>query len=116
MFSLCSNLTTAPALPATTLADGCYEAMFFRCSSLTTAPVLPAETLVDFCYYGMFQYCEKLNSVTCLATDIGATDCTRDWLKSVAASGTFTKAASADWNGMIGDNGIPSGWNVVDAQ
>ena len=34
MFAGCERLTTAPELPATTLATGCYERMFYRCSSI----------------------------------------------------------------------------------
>lgn len=35
-------------LPATTLADNCYQFMFDGCTSLTTAPIaLPATTLAD---------------------------------------------------------------------
>ena len=50
MFSGCSSLTSAPALPATTLAYGCYYYMFGNCTSLTQAPDLPATTLADNCY------------------------------------------------------------------
>ena len=53
-------LTTAPELPATTLAYGCYAMMFYDCSILTQAPVLPAYDLTDFCYYYMFQNCTAL--------------------------------------------------------
>ena len=60
MFSGCSSLTTAPALPATTLADRCYNEMFYRCSNLTTAPALPATTLEYYCYSYMFQNCTSL--------------------------------------------------------
>ena len=49
-----STLTTAPELPATTLAYGCYAMMFNGCLSLTQAPELPATTLDNFCYYSMF--------------------------------------------------------------
>ena len=42
LFSYCSALTTAPELPATTLASNCYASMFAVCSALTTAPQLPA--------------------------------------------------------------------------
>ena len=45
-----TNLTTAPELPATTLAEGCYYGMFSTCESLTTAPELPATTLANKCY------------------------------------------------------------------
>ena len=40
MFSDCTNLTQAPELPATTLANLCYYYMFGGCTSLTTAPAL----------------------------------------------------------------------------
>lgn len=35
----------------------CYYSMFQGCSSLTTAPELPATTLANYCYYSMFQGC-----------------------------------------------------------
>jgi len=112
MFFGCTNLTTAPELPATTLAERCYYGMFVYCENLTTAPVLPAGTLVEGCYMVMFAGCTKLNSVTCLATNISATDATSDWLADVAGTGTFTKAGMTSWTS--GSNGIPSGWTVVD--
>ena len=55
-----AHLTTAPELPAITLAYGCYAMMFQGCTSLTQAPVLPATTLTDFCYYYMFENCTSL--------------------------------------------------------
>ena len=61
MFSGCSNLTQAPALPATTLAAGCYHNMFYNCSNLTQAPALPATTLANKCYDNMFYYCGKFS-------------------------------------------------------
>ena len=62
MFFLCTNLVNAPALPAETLADECYSAMFFRCTNLANAPALPAETLVKGCYNAMFNGCISLTS------------------------------------------------------
>ena len=59
MFSGCTSLTKAPALPATTLANHCYYYMFSK-TSLTTAPELPATTLEDSCYYAMFRGCTSL--------------------------------------------------------
>ena len=64
MFYGCTSLTTAPALPATTLASGCYQNMFFGCTGLTTAPALPATTLANYCYYGMFNGCTKIKLST----------------------------------------------------
>ena len=63
MFAGCTSLTTAPAsLPATTLADSCYESMFSGCTSLTTAPELPAATLAVKCYAYMFRDCSGLTT------------------------------------------------------
>ena len=62
MFWGCTGLTTAPELPATTLAEYCYSDMFYGCTSLTTAPELPATTLASGCYYEMFRGCTKLTT------------------------------------------------------
>lgn len=114
MFYNCTSLTTTPSvLPATTLAENCYKKMFRNCSSLTTAPELPATTLADGCYDNMFRKCESLNYIKCLATDISATNCTKDWVIDVSTTGTFVKAASMnDWT--TGENGIPDGWTVIE--
>ena len=114
MFSNCTGLTTAPALPATTLAGSCYNSMFERCTSLTTAPELPATTLADWCYNSMFSGCTSLNYIKCLATDISATNCTRDWAYNVSSTGTFVKPASMT-NWTRGQDGIPYNWTVEDA-
>ena len=114
MFQDCTSLTTAPALPATTLAERCYNSMFSGCTSLTSAPELPATTLPQYCYYYMFWGCTNLNYIKCLATDISASNCTNNWVQSVAASGTFVKDPNmTGWE--TGSNGIPSGWTVQDA-
>ena len=62
LFSGCTALSTAPELPAMTLADYCYYFMFNGCSSLTTAPELPAQTLKDRCYCYMFNGCSSLTT------------------------------------------------------
>ena len=62
MFYGCTNLTTAPELPATTLTSSCYNSMFQNCTGLTTTPELPATTLADYCYYSMFQVCTALTT------------------------------------------------------
>ena len=77
MFENCTSLTTAPELPATILARYCYRNIFGGCTSLTTAPILPATTLAYYCYYCMFYGCTNLNHITCLATDISASNCTQ---------------------------------------
>ena len=37
---------------------------------------------------------------------------TLNWVRDVAASGTFVKNSQATWN-LTGDDGIPTGWTVV---
>ncbi len=112
LFEGCSGLTEAPDLPATTVPYGCYWSMFQGCSNLTKAPDLPATTLAKYSYRFMFSGCGNLNSVKCLATDLSASDCTGDWLKNVASTGTFVKKAGVTW--PTGASGIPDGWTVVE--
>ena len=66
MFDGCNNLTSAPELPATTLAERCYFGMFRNCTGLSTSPVLPATTLATSCYYNMFYGCTSLTSASTL--------------------------------------------------
>ena len=88
--------------------------MFWNCTSLTTAPELPATTLASECYSGMFNGCTSLNYIKCLTTDISASNYTYDWVKGVASTGTFVKAAGmTSWK--TGTSGIPRGWTVQDA-
>ena len=75
LFSTCDILTSAPELPATELAEGCYYSMFFECQSLTTAPELPAMTLAKGCYYNMFNNCRALTSAPELPAKKLANDC-----------------------------------------
>ena len=75
LFQGCSVLTSAPELPATTLALGCYSSMFSDCTSLTSAPTLPAETLANYCYIGMFISCTSLTSAPTLSATTLADYC-----------------------------------------
>ena len=90
MFNGCTNLTTAPNLPATTLATGCYNSMFTRCTNLTTAPNLPATTLADHCYQYMFLECTKLKLSTTQTTEYKT-----PW--RIPSSGTISSEPS-NWN------------------
>ena len=62
LFENCSVLTSAPELPATSLAYNCYYCMFLGCTNLKTAPKLPAKTARMYCYVGMFSGCTNLKS------------------------------------------------------
>lgn len=114
MFGGCTGLTNSPNLPATTLAISCYWAMFGNCK-LTTAPELKAPTLVENCYYQMFYGCSSLAAITCLATNISASNSRYQWVNGVKSTGTFTKASGiTEQTWGRGQNGIPSNWTVVD--
>jgi len=113
MFQGCTTLTKAPKLPATTLSEGCYLGLFDGCTALTKAPELPAKTLVKDCYNNLFYGCTLLQEITCLATNISAVYSLNLWVSNVPSGGTFYKDPSmTSW--PTGDNGIPSGWTVVD--
>ena len=111
LFAGCTSLVDTPELPATTMTDSCYAGMFNGCTSLTKSPVLPAKTLNSSCYKQMFNGCTNLQEVTCLATDISATNCLTDWLNNVKATGTFYKDSSMT-SFPSGASGIPSGWTT----
>ena len=116
MFYGCANLTDVPKdlLPRTKLYGYDYTGMFSNCTSLTTAPELPATTLAQSCYSDMFYGCTKLNYIKALMTDTPNDSYTYKWVYGVASSGTFVKNANATWD-ITGDNGIPTGWTVVTA-
>jgi len=110
MFSGCTSLTSAPKiLPATSLTYYCYQEMFEGCTSLTSAPELPAPTLKMYSYSFMFNGCTSLSYIKCLATDISASNCTYNWVQNVSSTGVFIKADGMNgWT--VGNNGIPTGW------
>ena len=66
MFDNCTSLMQAPELPATTIATNCYSRMFFNCTSLVQAPELPATTLASNCYSNMFYGCSSLTQAPAL--------------------------------------------------
>lgn len=134
MFNGCVSLTTAPELPAETLADECYMHMFNGCTSLTAAPALKATTLSSFCYINMFEGCTSLTATPELeATTLvlgcysgmfkGCTNLTNAYVKaafdisqcekmfeSCTATGAVlhtTTANKASWEGVM-----PSTWTT----
>ena len=91
LFYDCSVLTSAPELPATTLADKCYSYMFHNCTSLTSAPKLSAIELAVGCYCRMFWGCENLSSVTMLAPSDkikNTSSSFNDWLDKAGTKAT----------------------------
>ena len=75
LFNNCSVLTSAPELPATSLAYNCYHCMFLGCTNLKSAPKLPAPTLTTGCYFGMFSMCTNLKTAPELPAKALANQC-----------------------------------------
>ena len=98
-------------LPAYELRDGCYQAMFYGCKGLQRAPDLPAGAVTGFCYKEMFAGCSKLSYLKCLADDISADDCTKDWLTGAGTEATDGKTLATTFPFPENSNdGVPAGW------
>ena len=116
MFQGCTSLTQAPVLPAEGLADFCYYYMFENCTSLTEAPELPAYQLIESCYAYMFQGCTSLNYVSAGFDNWVPTNATDNWLNNVAATGTFVCPSTLIGNtpeDLRSTSTVPSGWNMT---
>jgi uncharacterized protein YjdB len=101
-------------LPATTLTEGCYDNMFSGCKGIEKAPELPAPKLEKGCYQEMFYDCAKLNHVKCLATDISAEGCTKNWLTNAGTEATGEKVLETAVPMTSGsDDGVPDGWTAA---
>ena len=88
--------------------------MFRDCTSLTSAPKLPATTLAAYCYERMFAGCTNLTSVTMLApSDQISEGHFADWLESAgidAASRTLILKDAAAYNALVNKNYLPNNW------
>ena len=110
LFKSCTLLASAPELPATTLADGCYSSMFEGCANLINAPALPAETLADGCYSWMFSGCLRLSTVKMLALSDQITsklDCFKYWLEQAGTEAeprTLIVNDAAAYNALSANN------------
>ena len=111
MFNGCTSLTSAPELPATTLASSCYSNMFYNCKSLTTAPEIAATTLVSNCCEKMFYNCSNLNYIKAAFTTTPGSSYTYNWVYGVSSTGTYVKNSSASYT-TRGVHAIPSGWTL----
>ena len=100
MFSGCYNITTAPKLPATTLANYCYSGMFSGCSSLTKAPELPAIRMANYCYEKMFSDCSSLTKAPELPATSLADGC---YWRMFSGCSSLTKAPELPATSLTND-------------
>ena len=92
LFENCSVLTSAPELPATSLAYNCYYCMFSGCTNLKSAPKLPAKTSRMYCYVGMFSGCTNLKSAE-LSIEFLDRDCCNSMFKNCTNLSSVTMLA-----------------------
>ena len=100
MFGGCTSLTAAPKeLPATILVRDCYQSMFYGCTSLTTAPELKAETMVTECYRNMFRGCTSLTTAPELKATSLASLCYSSMFRGCTSlTSAYVKAAYSNAN------------------
>jgi hypothetical protein len=87
--------------------------MFQDCNSITTAPDLPATALADGCYKYMFYNCSSLNYIDAAFVTSPNVNYTYKWVENVASSGTFVKNPNATWPDIWSANCIPNGWTII---
>ena len=85
--------------------------MFNGCTNLTTAPELPATTLVQNCYNNMFYGCTNLNNIKVDATSWNSSQA-NNWVYGVSPTGDFYCPQSLQIG--TGTSAIPSGWTRHD--
>ena len=112
MFSSSTLAVPPQILPATTLGARCYKYMF-NATSITASPYLPDATTATDCYDNMFTNAASLASVTCLQSTTFTE--AENWLSGCPNTSdcTFTKAAGASWGRNA--SGIPDQWTVIEA-
>ena len=75
LFEGCSKLVNAPQLPATEMKPNCYRSLFYGCTSLVNVPKLPATTMATGCYQQLFRNCSKLVNAPALPATVLAQNC-----------------------------------------
>ncbi len=109
LFDDCSQLVSAPKLPALKLSKACYSHMFSGCQNIEKAPILPATKLEPECYSFMFDKCSKINYLETHFYEWNG-NATNFWMEFVADGGTFV--CPAELPAEISDSRIHEGWRL----
>ena len=115
MFYNCRVLTDPPSvLPAKILKESCYSSMFYNAREMVKAPEIQATTLANNCFDGMFYVCQKLNYIKILYTGDFDSAYFNMWVTDVNNIGDFYYNGE-DINNF-GEDAIPKDstnkWNV----
>ena len=96
-----------------------FSYLFSKCSFLNIDEnnklLLPATTLADSCYNSMFQGCASLNYIKAMFITIPSRYCMNNWVNGVASSGTFVTNSAAIWTSECGVSTYPCNWTVETA-
>ena len=96
--------------------DAKFCNLFYDCTQLTSAPELPATQLASYCYNQMFRDCTNLTSVTMLASkDYFKDDSFNLWLFKAgtnAASSTLKVQDKAAYDALVNKNFLPDNWKI----
>lgn len=116
MFSGCTILKVPPVKlqydTANTGDRGIYQGIFKNCTSLTYSPDILIPALSKNSFKEAFYGCPSLQHICIMSTDISASNCLQSWVQNVSLTGIFNKLPETTFS--IGNNGIPTGWTVID--
>ena len=94
-----------------------FCSLFYKCEALTSSPELPATKLAESCYDHMFYGCTKLSTVTMLAPNdqiSGKTYCCNNWLSKAGTSAASRKLIVLDeaaYNALVNNEDyLPDIW------
>lgn len=115
MFYHCSSLLAPPPYIIADNNNQGYgmKCMFQGCTSLTYSPYIDIQNPGIQFFNQTFNGCSSLKKITCVITKLNASDEFHSWVSGVPSTGEFIKHPSANWS--RGNNGIPTGWTVTDA-
>ena len=114
MFNNCKSLVDASMITITSeKSSSCYN-MFNICKNLRKSPIIKGDMTSSSCQR-MFYGCSNLSEVTYLGTTSPSSSYSRDWMKNVAATGTFYMNQDATWDSTVtrDANGVPASWTIV---
>lgn len=113
MFLGCTSLTKAPNMLATTLAENCCSMMYYGCRLLNEVPPLLAQRLQKECYASMFRGCSNLDHLTVRFSSWDQQlQSTTLWLDQVAQVGLLKCPQNLPDTPRDGSH-IPVRWNAA---
>lgn len=119
LYQDCPNLVSSGELNLTrgSRINYAFERLFCNCTSLTKTPkityqVAAGQTDANSVCSRMFEGCTSLTEIEFYTPGLATFNPTYFSRYMNVASGTFKKTAGTTW--ASGDNGIPSGWTVID--